>query len=336
MNPPELHPCLPPKWAPEAHTQTILGRYLPFRRQTLEQTSFRLEVSHGDQVQCYYVPPLSESQRSQVVYLFHGLGGSVESSYISRTTQMLHKEGHHVFLMNHRGCGDGEGLARRPYHSGSAADLLELVRHGHSRFPDSKHLAIGFSLSGNALLLLLGRDQPEELDFAISVNAPLDLNKASLHLQRGFNRIYDLKFTRDIQKAVNSRDQAGLLSETYPLSFWGTLREVDELYTAPAAGFLNREDYYGNCSSLPHLPFIQVPTLLLTTRNDPFVPVEDYESAMLSESTFLQLEPSGGHLGYLSHRATPLGTRFWLDYALREWTRSFFSRKRKLHSGQKS
>ena len=71
-----------------------------------------------------------------------------------RAAQVLAARGHAVWSANHRGCGPGRGLAARPYHSGSSADLAAVLVASHVEAPGLVHLAIGFSLSGNALLLM--------------------------------------------------------------------------------------------------------------------------------------------------------------------------------------
>src|SRR5579872_1060681 len=100
-----------------------------------------------------------------------------------RTAILALKRGYMVYAFNHRGCGLGAGLARHPYHSGRAEDLSAAIAFGRSQHPRARHVAIGFSLSANALLLLLGGERGKTLpDQAIAVNAPLDLETCSRSL----------------------------------------------------------------------------------------------------------------------------------------------------------
>jgi predicted alpha/beta-fold hydrolase len=132
---------------------------------------------------------------------------------------------------------------------------------------------------------------------------------------RGFNRIYDFRFANDLRRHIGRRTRAGL-DERYPIRRLSTVRDVDALYTAKAGGFVDRADYYRRSSAKPGLKHIRVPTVLLHAADDPFVPVADYRSAELSPSCHLHIERTGGHMGYLSARNTPLGTKRWMDYAL--------------------
>jgi predicted alpha/beta-fold hydrolase len=94
-----------------------------------------------------------------------------------------------------------------------------------------------------------------------------------------------------------------------------TFMEFDDYYTAPAAGFENNFDYYKSCSTHSHLRKITTPTILLSSADDPFIPVSSYREAKLSPSIHLHIENTGGHMGYLS-RDEKFGCKRWLDRAL--------------------
>src|SRR5205823_14079777 len=56
-----------------------------------------------------------------------------------------------------------------------------------------------------------------------------------------------------------------------------SVRQFDDLYTAPHGGFADALDYYRRCSSFPLIPRIPIPALLLTARDDPFIAVRSEE-----------------------------------------------------------
>jgi predicted alpha/beta-fold hydrolase len=238
-----------------------------------------------------------------------------------RTASVGVRLGHSVFMVNHRGCGEGQGLAAHPYHSGRAEDLSAVIANGRRLYPNKKHIAVGFSLSANALLFLLsGRRGDTWPDAAIAVNGPIHLESASFALGKGLNRIYDFRFSVECRREVQFREKKGLLpAGKYKFPLWTSLRDFDSLYTAPASGFSSREDYYSTCSTHSLLRHITVPTLLITAKDDPFIDYRNYLSAQLSPSVALHLEENGGHMGYLTNQPTVLGTHRWLDYALHEY-----------------
>lgn len=296
----QLDPCRPPVWARGGHAQTLLGHLLPSPRfEDLGQAT-RIPLPDGDLLTARF----HKGSRPGVVCIFHGLGGTIDADYMTRSTRVvLERQGYSVLRVNHRGCGEGRGLAKKPYHSGRAEDLSQAITYARNLCPGEPVFALGFSLSGAALLLLLtGRRGTEKPDAALAVNAPIQLEKSALLLKRGLNRVYDLRFVKLCNSTVPSPP---------PVRPWATLHDFDRAYTAPQGGFQSREDYYSSCSSGPHLQAIQTPTVILTAADDPFIDVKDYQDARLSPTTHLHIERVGGHMGYLSQEKGR-----WLDYAI--------------------
>ena len=302
-----LEPCLPPFWAKGGHAQTILAHLIPSDPKLPKGERLEIRLPDGETLVAF----LHRGTSDTVVSVFHGISSESGAHYMQRTAAVALAQGHSVILANHRGCGAGRGLASQPYHSGRAEDLSAVIARSRELFPEKKQIAIGYSLSANALLLLLSGHRGEvKPDAAIAVNGPIQLEAAAKALTRGANRIYDTMFVQICRTEP--------VKQGHHIPRWITLHEMDELYTARAAGFESREHYYETCSTAPLLKHIDVPTLLLTAADDPFVDVGAYRKAELSSQVHLHIEPRGGHMGYLSRKRTPLGTRRWLDYAVNE------------------
>lgn len=315
----DVLPCLAPIWAPTGHLQTVFGHLIPSPELRDAGEKIELQLEGGDKVISHFHRGTSDV----VVYLFHGLGGFSHAAYMQRAALLAQKHSHSVFMYNHRGCGEGAGLAREPYHSGRAEDLSAMIAHGRKLFPSKVHLAIGFSLSANALLLLSAGQRANILpDAAIAVNAPINLGRAGDLLRHGFNRIYDLRFMIDMRKAVASRFHHEPKLKNLAIPLLSTLTEFDDLYTAPYGGFKNREDYYSTCSAAQYLTEIKIPTVVITAEDDPFVDVSDYKKARYSPSCHVHIEKHGGHMGYLARSGTLPGTTRWLDYAIEKYMTS--------------
>ena len=294
----------PPFWARGGHLQTIAAQYAPSRTAPLPWEPVRLELEDGDALALQALP----GHTGVAVHLFHGLGGSVEAHYMRRAAALFHARGHAVLKADHRGAGFGKGWARGIYHSGSTRDMAAVLRAGRARFPGHLQVAVGFSISANILLLLAGRDRHLPLpDRAIAVNPPANLDACSRRLCRGFNRVYDQYFVRRLRREV--RDRPGCPE----LGAVRTLRDFDEVFTAPLAGFADRADYYARCSSGPHLAGIGIPTVILSAADDPFAPGGDILAFPRSAAVHLHVEATGGHMGYMG---LGIPGRRWLDYAL--------------------
>jgi predicted alpha/beta-fold hydrolase len=303
LAPPRL-PCVPPFWAQGCHLQTIAAQFLPYPDPELPWEHHRLELGDGDAMALQSL----EGTSGVVIHLFHGMSGSTGGHYMRRAAARLHAQGHAVLAVNHRGAGEGKGWSRDFYHGGSTGDMAAALAYGRQRFPNHVHVAIGFSISANILLLLLGRDGLKDLpDRAIAVNPPVDLEACSQRMQLGFNRAYDQYFLSCIRAEVEARCGAT------PLLPSASMRAFDESYTAAMAGFPDRATYYAKCSCGPHLKDIKVPTVIITSEDDPFAPAADILKQPRSPSVHLHVEKFGGHMGYVTEN---LEDRRWLDYAL--------------------
>lgn len=303
-----LVPCTPSWWNRTGHWQTIWGHIL--RSPELSEIGEKLNIAlpDGDQLVAF----CHEGPSNYVVSVYHGLSGDADADYIRRTTLLCKKLGHTCVRVNHRGAGAGAGLANKPYHSGRSQDISEVLKFLKIKFPDKKQITIGFSMSGNIILhLLSGRGDANSVlpDAAIVSNAAINLERTSIKLHKGFNRIYDRRFISILSKMVAGRVKVPRHSRVY---------DFDQLYTAPASGFRDREHYYGEASTIDFVSKIKTPVYVLTAEGDPFVAVEDYRQASWSSSTNLHIERHGGHLGFICRNKTPLGSHRWLDHYLFE------------------
>jgi len=320
LDPPPL-PCRPPWWAASGHLQTILGNYLPGESPTSPSEPFQIPLPDGDRLTGRHYP----GETRDLILVFHGLGGDDQAHYVRRTVALARKLGHHVWTVNHRGCGEGRGLAKKPYHSGSGDDLGAAFAAARTRHPHLRQLAVAYSLSANALLLNLGGGLPEtaaQPDAAIAVNPPIDLGACSDAIHRGLSRLYELRFIRRCRRAIQERVADGLIPAIYQTWPTMSLRQFDDAYTTKAGGFRDAEDYYARCSARSHLSKISVPTVILMAQDDPFIPWQHAAEAQPSPAVHLHLEARGGHMGYLS-RDLP-GHR-WLPYAVEHYARQLLT-----------
>src|SRR5581483_10247762 len=88
--------------------------------------------------------------------------------------------------------------------------------------------------------------------------------------------------------------------------------------TARRNGFATAGDCYARCSLSTALGRIAVPGLIVHAWDDPFIPPEPLERAVLPPDLALDLVRHGGHLGFLSRRPWQ-GDRRWLDARLAGW-----------------
>ncbi|MFQ5752528.1 MAG: YheT family hydrolase [bacterium] len=301
------------------HLQTIIGYYLPGPRQLVADKIHRVQVSDGDRLAvCENRPGQELAVRGGILFM-HGLGGQASSPYMLRLAKLFKDRGWVTFRMNHRGCGEGVGLARNLYHSGRSDDVSQVLKHIAKLAPNLPLIAVGFSLSGNTLLKLLGEQNlpiPDNLCSAMAVSPPIELSRcaAALCLQR--NRIYDIRFVRLLKQSIKERQLHFPDFPSFRFPWNMTVRQFDEICTAPLNNFKSAEDYYSKCSAKQFLSGISIPTVLIASDDDPFIPEESFAAVPENHYLKLHLTHSGGHMGFVCANKTPLGNHRWMDYAV--------------------
>ena len=211
------------------------------------------------------------------LFLLHGLEGTIRSHYVSGlmqhgTSAWLGRGHAHLSWLRRR-----SRIARaRFYHSGETTDLAFALDRVIREFPAAPILLCGVSLGGNVLLKWLGERGdavPGQVRAAVAISVPFDLERGSRHISRGF--LAYLRAPLPTHAAKKGRRQARDFPR--PLRSGGarqrrTLYDFDDAVTGPVHGFRDAHDYYMQSSSLRFLGRIRRPTLLLSARDDPFLP----------------------------------------------------------------
>lgn len=242
-----------------------------------------------------------KSGNSRILILQHGLEGSSDRPYILGMARHFLKNSYDVLAWNFRGCSGAMNRKARFYHSGATDDLQTVVDQAGKEYEDIT--LIGFSLGGNLTLKYLGeKSRDSRIKRAIAISAPLDLDTGADNLKRAENRLYELRFLKNLRKKVIEKSQLipGKIS-TQLLSKVKSLRDFDEYYTAPLHGFASARDYYQQCSSKFFLPGIQIPTLILNAVNDPLLSRESFDANLVNglQNVFMETTTHGGHVGFV-------------------------------------
>lgn len=300
---PREHTYRPAWWVPGPHAQTLWGK---FARRAIKLPTHveRWTTPDGDFVDVLRLTARPERPR---FFLLHGLEGTVRSHYVSGLMSMAHERGWGADMLVFRGCGEEPNRARRFYHSGETTDLAFAIDHVIQEFPGSAILLCGVSLGGNVLLKWLGErgdSLPSQVRAAVGISVPFDLERGSRHISQGFARVYERHFLRTLRrKAMAKLDRFPDLFDRNALAHASTLYGFDDVVTGPVHGFLDAHDYYVQSSSIRLLHRIRRPTLLLSARDDPFLPekVLDEVGAIALNNRFITVEitPGGGHVGFV-------------------------------------
>ena len=297
------------------HLQTVVGRILR-RRFEPRYDRIRLDTDDGDFIDLdLWRGPANPVG---VCLLLHGLEGSARSGYMVTASEALAAAGIQPIALNFRSCSGEPNRLPGAYHSGRTDDIERALAWMAVRFPRLPQTAVGFSLGGNALLNLLGREYGTRgLVAAAGVSVPYDLEASADALQRGMGRVYGRRFLRSLRE--KAREKAvrfpGLVAPEAARA--STIREFDDRLTAPIHGFRDAADYYARCSANRFVESVELPMLLIHAEDDPLAPGASVpvEAIRGRRNLALELTARGGHLGFLA-RKHGQGPDGWLEQAV--------------------
>lgn len=313
-----------PLWLPGGNLQTLYPALLA-RRPAIRYRRQRWRTPDGDFIDLDWTEPQDrglgiEGSQSPLLVLFHGLEGSSNSHYARALMHAAMQRGWRGVVVHFRGCSGEINRLPRAYHSGDSAEIDWILRRLRDESADGPLYAAGVSLGGNALLKWLGEQREDALAVvqrATAISAPVDLHAAGRALEQGFNMLYTRNFLSTMKRKslAKLRRHPGLFDEAL-LCAARTLREFDDLVTAPLHGFAGVDDYYTRASSKPHLVCVAVPTLLLNARNDPFLPDAALPAPQELSSAITSAFPDeGGHVGFPDGR----GSSVWMPQSVLEF-----------------
>lgn len=290
----------PPFYQFNGHMQTIIPSVfrkvdgLPYERE-------RIHTPDGDFLDLDWHRP---GQADTLLIVSHGLEGDSQRSYIKGMIRAFARQGCHGLAWNYRGCSGESNLLERFYHSGATEDLEAVTQHARKTGIYKRIILSGFSLGGNLTLKYLGERGSElspELWKAAVFSVPLHLSSSSRKISEGSNWLYNKRFLRRLEHKIRTKEakMPGKF-DMQALKSIKTLREFDDVYTAPLHGFKDAEAYYAHCSALHYLQDIRIPVLILNAKNDPFLSPLCYPEKELKEHPFVQFEApdEGGHVGF--------------------------------------
>jgi predicted alpha/beta-fold hydrolase len=220
--------------------------------------------------------------------------------------------------LNQRNCGDTEHLSEGLFHSGLTEDVRAVLDELIA-VDGLPMLAIaGYSLGGNLALKLAGEyghASPPALVAVAAVSPILEIGLCVDALERPSNRIYQWNFVRDLKRRIRRKERhhPGTF-DLRRLARVRSVREFDEVFTAPHFGFAGASDYYHRASAMRVIAGVHVPALVITAEDDPFVPDEPFRQPAVTDnrSIDLRLSRHGGHCGFIAPR-TPESGGYWAE-----------------------
>lgn len=255
-------------------------------------------VSGGDRLAGALHRNAREAENCPLVILIHGLTGCEDSPHIRLSAFYLLMQEYAVLRLNLRGSAPSRPTCRGYYHAGRSEDLAAVLEA--LNWPGPIY-AVGYSLGGNMLLKYLGEAGAQaKLAGAAAISVPLDLAATSVRMMRPRNWLYQDYLLRRMKAEAVAPGAAVTQAERNAIAGARTVYAFDDQFVAPHHGFENAADYYRQTSAQRFLSAVEVPTLVVHSRDDPWIALEPYTATNWSalKSMRLLLSDGGGHVGF--------------------------------------
>jgi predicted alpha/beta-fold hydrolase len=314
----EPHPLLK-----NGHAMTIASA-LVLRRFDIPAAEGRLfQVDSDSRLlgHCHWQP--GKQKNVPVIVIVHGLEGSSDSNYVRGIAEKAFHRGFHVVRMNQRNCGGTEALTPTLYNSGMSGDYRAVFEELSNGDGFEQVFFAGYSMGGNLVTKMAGEygsAVPKALRGVCAVCPALDLGACADALDRWENYIYQSRFVSGLMSRYARKHQ--LFPERYPQNGLGpirTVREFDDVITAPQFGYRDAQDYYDHVGAKRVAAQVRVPLLMITAQDDPFVTYASFLAAKIDQNPAIHFVATthGGHCGFISKYSGP--ERFWAEQRIVEF-----------------
>ncbi|MEW6983653.1 hydrolase [Colwelliaceae bacterium 6471] len=304
----------PAWWLKNSHLQTIAAKWL--RRHLHVKTLLEtLELPDGDFIDLAWTELPNNNTTKPIVVILHGLEGSKDSHYAKGMLNALKGNNWIGVLMHFRGCSGRENRQARSYHSGDTADITYFTEILQQRYQNTPLAIIGFSLGGNVLIKYLAEQPENPYLSAVSICAPLHLSSCSSRINKGVSKLYQKYLVDMLKHSAEKKIIAQKITHINQaqLANIRTIRDFDQLLTAPLNCFNDADDYYQHASGRNHLHTINTPCLILHAQDDPFLEHDEIVAVTnLPKSVRFEVSKHGGHVGFITGRL-PTKPHFWLE-----------------------
>ena len=300
-----MDPFIPRPSLRDGHRMTLFGwgnpRYFP-KLPAATVRYFDVEPDARVLAHCHWQ---ARPWQHTTLILLHGLNASSDAHYMKGIASKAFARGMNVIRLNQRNCGDTEHLSAGLFHSGLTADVRHVVEELTTVDSLPSIAVAGYSLGGNLALKLAGEygaHPPPRLRAIAAVSPIIEIAECVLALELRENALYQWNFVRDLKARMRRKDHfwPGRFDLT-KLKAIRTVREFDDVYTAPHFGFKNAADYYDRASSMRVIERIHLPALVITAEDDPFVPVRPCRDPRLTANPYIHLAicEHGGHCAFV-------------------------------------
>jgi predicted alpha/beta-fold hydrolase len=302
---------LPPWPLRSGHIQTMLSSS-GIRRQLLPKRAHRVQegaqevlvdVGRGDRLSGRFTAQNTGRESRGLAILFHGWEGSVDSTYVLQTGSRLLEEGWDVFRLNFRDHGDSHGLNEALFHSCRIDEVVTALGEIVRMFPAKAVAVAGFSLGGNFALraAMMAPSQGVRLDYVLAVCPIIDPGEGLFSLESEAPWFYRAYFMRKWRRSLQLKQQAFPHATYFELDeLRQNMRDLTRSLVLRHTDFGSLEAYLDGYSVAgDRLMDLHLPATILTSRDDPVIPVAAFDQLRVPPNVELDISAYGGHCGFI-------------------------------------
>ncbi|MBR4219928.1 MAG: alpha/beta fold hydrolase [Victivallales bacterium] len=287
------------------HIQTILPSY--FRKAdnsvTYDRETFIAPDKEPFLLDWARVP---EGKSDKLLIISHGLCGHTRRHYALSMVKAFNTIGWDCLAWNYRGTGPSPVNSTHFTTNDSSDHLKWVTEHAILKGKYKKVALVGYSMGGNLCMLYLTREAatlPSEIVGSALFCAAIDLKDCAEKFQAFPGSIYCAHFMKKLVKvALDIHEKLPDQVNINGIEKVKSTFEYDDLITAPLLGLKDAITYYQKASACFMLDKLNIPTLMVNPKNDPFLGGGCFplETARNSKTLFLETPDSGGHCGFIT------------------------------------
>jgi predicted alpha/beta-fold hydrolase len=329
MTPADVAKFRPSLWLRGRHLQSLLAsssvrRLIDRRRhERVLAVSEDLLLDGGDGARLQgFISRADSAPARGLVVLFHGWEGSAHSAYVLNLNERLLAEGYDVVRINCRDHGGTHHLNREIFHSCRIDEVVCAVRDVARRFPQRPLLSAGFSLGGNFALRVALRAPGAGIALAgvAAVCPAIHPPNVLTAMERGAPMYYAYFM---MQWRASLRRKQRLYPELYPFDervFKLDMRELTRYLIERYTDIPGLDAYFDGYSIAgDRLLPLTVPAAILTSADDPIIPVADFQNLQLPTQVRLDITRYGGHCGFVGDASLKSWAEDWICARLGEF-----------------
>lgn len=261
---------------------------------------------------------IKNSDDKPLVIALHGLSGGSYEAYIRAVMEKAVDDPYNfdAIVLNSRGCAWHTITSPQLYNGLWTNDLRYFINeYVTKKWPNKRIYLMGFSLGGAILANYLGQEADAvspQIKGAAMFGTPWDFPDGAYHLRDSIvgNKVYSPTMCQNLLKLLTR--QSDLMSGSHdiikqykedPTKFQlKFLKDFDDYFTSRLFGLNSANEYYRLASPIQRLMKIRVPTLIVSSKDDPVTGSRSlpYSETELNPYVTMVTTTIGGHLGWFT------------------------------------